>query len=291
MRLVRFGQPGAERPGLIDAAGRVRDLSFYLPEISGAQLDPALLQAVAAIDSERLPLAPPDARLGPCVARPGKIVCVGLNYRSLAATAGMPLPREPVIFLKATSALCGPADALRLPAAAQQVDWEVELAVVIGRGGRNIAAAQALDHVAGYAVFNDLSERAWQFGASGGPNGSHNGGQWDKGKHHDGFAPLGPWLVTADEIADPHQLDLWLDVDGQRMQAANTGDMLFTIPELIAEISRYMGLDAGDVIATGTPPGSAFLQGPLARYLRPGQTVRAGIAGLGAQCRAVLAGA
>ncbi len=289
MKLVRFGPPGAERPGRIDAAGRLRDLSLYLPEISGEQLDPALLRAVAAIDCERLPPAPADARLGPCIARPGKIVCIGLNYRSLAVAAGMPLPSEPVIFLKATSALCGANDPLLLPAAARQVDWEVELALVIGRGGRNIAVAEALDHVAGYAVFNDLSERAWQFGAGGLHGGGHNGGQWDKGKNHDGFAPLGPWLVTADEIADPQQLDLWLEVDGRRMQAANTGDMLFSIPQLIAEISRYMRLEAGDIIATGTPPGSAFLHGPAARYLRPGQVLRAGIAGLGEQCRKVVA--
>lgn len=292
MKLVRYGPPGRERPGLVDAAGALRDLAGCVDDIAGATLDPARLAELARLDPASLPRVAADARLGPCVGRVGKIVCVGLNYRSLAAQAGIALPAEPVLFLKAPSALCGAADPLELPADARCVDWEVELAVVIGRGGVRIPAAEAMAHVAGYAVFNDLSERAWQFGAAGMPGGGHNGGQWDKGKNHDGFAPLGPWLVTPDAIADPGALDLWLDVDGRRLQAANTADMLFDIPCLIAEISRYMRLDPGDVIATGTPPGSAFLQGMQgaeAAYLRPGQSLVAGIAGLGAQRRQVVA--
>ena len=293
MKLVRFGPAGAERPGLIDPDGRIRDLSQYLPDLAGDQLDPARLADLARLNLDALPAVAPEARLGPCVGHPGKIVCVGLNYRSLAELTQAPLPEEPVVFLKAPSALCGACDPMELPATSRQVDWEVELAVIIGRRGRNIRTADAMTHVAGFAVFNDISERIWQFGTAGyalrGISGSHNGGQWDKGKNHDGFAPLGPWLVTTDEVAEPGNLDLWLDVDGERMQASNTRDMLFSIPELVEDISRYMRLDPGDIIATGTPPGSGFLLRPEARYLCAGQQLRAGISGLGEQCREVVA--
>lgn len=289
MKLVRHGPPGAERPGLIDAAGQLRDLSGAIADLAGAALAPEQLAALAQLDPAGLPRLPAETRLGPCVGGVGKIVCAGLNYRSLAVAAGVALPVEPVLFLKAASALCGPADPLVLPAGAECVDWEVELAVVIGRGGREIDAAQAMTHVAGFAVFNDISERRWQFGAGGAPGSAHNGGQWDKGKNGEGFAPLGPWLVTPDEIADHGALDLWTAVDGRGMQAASTADMLFGVPRLIAEASRYMRLEPGDVIATGTPPGSAFLRPAPAPYLRPGQCLETAISGLGRQCRRVVA--
>lgn len=293
MKLVRFGPQGNERPGLVDTKGRIRDLSKYLPDLAGKELNPARLADLARLNPDDLPLVALDARLGPCVGSCGKIVCIGLNYRSLAEIAQVPLPKEPVVFLKAPSTLCGAYDPLELPSTARQVDWEVELAVIIGRRGRNIDVANAMSHIAGFAVFNDLSERGWQFGTGGFEPGrdsaTHNGGQWDKGKNYDGFAPLGPWLVTVDEVADPRDLDLWLDVDGKRMQAANTSDMLFCIAELVQDISRYMSLDPGDIIATGTPPGSGFLQRPTAQYLVAGQQLRAGISCLGEQCRDVVA--
>jgi 2-keto-4-pentenoate hydratase/2-oxohepta-3-ene-1,7-dioic acid hydratase in catechol pathway len=282
MKLLRYGPPGAERPGLVDADGALRDLSALIPDLAGEVLDPLRLAKLGEVDPRSLPRVDAAVRLGPCVGGVDKIVCVGLNYRSLAA-AGFALPREPVIFLKAPSALCGADDPLPLPEGAECVDWEVELAVVIGRSGRNIPAPAAFEHIAGYCVFNDLSERRWQFGDG---NAAVNGGQWDKGKNHDGFAPLGPWLVTGDEVVEPHRLDLWLAVDDERMQSANTADLCFGIPELIAEISRYMSLHPGDVIATGTPPGCGFLRQPP-RFLRPGQTLRSGIAGLGEQCRRI----
>lgn len=293
MKLLRHGPPGHERPGLLAADGTLRDLSHLLADIAPPHLDPEALARLAASDPATLPVVEQPVRLGPCVGGVGKIVAVGLNYRSLATVTALPLPDAPVIFLKAASALCGAADPLEIPPGATAIDWEVELAVVIGRRARRIAPADALAHVAGYCIINDLSERSWQFGSTAGLSGhrgTHNGGQWDKGKNHDGFAPLGPWLVTADEVADPHALDLWLDIDGQRMQAANTADLLFAIPRLIADISRYLTLQPGDVIATGTPPGSGFLRQPP-QYLRPGQTMRAGITGLGEQCQQVLAAA
>lgn len=287
MKLLRHGPPGRERPGLIDRDGRRRDLSAHLDDLAGDALAGDRLAALAALDPESLPLLPDSVRLGPCVGRVGKIVGVGLNYRSLACAAGVELPDEPVVFLKAPSALCGADDPLGLAEDADCVDWEVELAVVIGRRGRRIAAADAVAHVAGYCVINDLSERAWQFGPDRRPASAYNGGQWDKGKNADGFAPLGPWLVTPDEFAEP--ASLWLEVDGERVQSSRTDDMLFGVPELIATISRYMSLDPGDVIATGTPPGSCFLDDSGRTYLRPGQTIRCGIDGLGVQTRLVVA--
>ena len=292
MKLLRYGPPGGERPALLDAEGRLRDLGQLLPDLAGAALAPDNLARLAECDPTTLPLVSDPVRLGPCVGGIGKIVAVGLNYRSLATATGLPLPTEPVIFLKAASAICGPADPLEIPAGATAVDWEVELAVVIGRRACRVTAADAPAHVAGYCIINDLSERHWQFGSSAlpGPLAGplHNGGQWDKGKNHDGFAPLGPWLVTADEIADPQTLDLWLAVDGERMQAGTTADLHFGIATLIADISRYLTLLPGDIIATGTPPGSGFLRQPP-RFLRPGQTLRAGISGLGEQCQTVVA--
>lgn len=298
MKLLRYGPPGRERPALLTGDGRLHDLGALVPDIAGAALAPEALAALARRDPSPLPVVPQPVRLGPCVGGVGKIVAVGLNYRSLAAATGLPLPAQPVVFLKAASAVSGPADPLEIPAGATSVDWEVELAVVIGRRAQRVSPADAMAHVAGYCIINDLSERAWQFGDAGLPGAvpgntpppAHNGGQWDKGKHHDGFAPLGPWLVTADEIADPHALDLWLEVDEHRMQQANTADLHFGIAELIADISRYLTLHPGDVIATGTPPGSGFLRQPPV-FLRPGQTLRAGITGLGVQCQQVVAAA
>lgn len=286
MKLLRYGTAGSERPGLLDRQGKVRDLSATIDDITPETLAPKTLTALRAIDPETLHRVDHPGRIGCPIAGIGKIVGVGLNYRSLAQAAGLALPETPVIFLKAASALCGPDDPLRLPADADCVDWEVELAVVVGRRACRIDAADAAGYVAGYCVCNDLSERAWQFGRGGAPGSPVNAGQWDRGKNLDGFAPLGPWLVTPDEFATP--ATLWSEVDGRRVQAARTDDMLFTVPELLATISRYMTLEPGDVIVTGTPPGSAFLD-PEPRYLRSGQTLRCGIDGLGVQTRRVVA--
>lgn len=290
MKLLRYGPPGQERPGLLDAGGQIRDLSQYLQgdDIAGATLAPERLNVLARLDPSSLPVVPRPVRLGPCVGGVGKIVCVGLNYRSLATQAGLALPTAPVIFLKAASALCGADDDLELPPGSTAVDWEVELAVVIGRTARRVGRDQAMAHVAGYCIINDVSARDWQFGPGGLPGAAFNGGQWDLGKNHDGFAPLGPWLVTADEIRDPGDLSLWLDLDAERKQQANTRDWLFDLPALITQISRHLTLLPGDIIATGTPPGCGFLAQPPT-YLRPDQTLRAGIEGLGTQTRRVVA--
>jgi ureidoglycolate lyase/2,4-diketo-3-deoxy-L-fuconate hydrolase len=273
MKLVRYGEPGRERPGLIDSQGRLRDLSAHAPDVAGDTLLPAGLSSLRAVSADSLPLVPAGARLGPCIGRVGKIVCVGLNYRDHAAEAGMPVPAEPVLFMKPSSSLCGPHDAVEIPPGAQKVDWEVELGVVIGMPGRYVPLERAAAHIAGYCVFNDVSERSYQL---------ERGGQWDKGKGCDTFAPIGPWLVTADEIPDPQSLDLWLDVDGKRCQTGNTRTMVFAVPFLVSYISQFMSLQTGDIIATGTPPGVGLGQKPP-RYLSVGQTMRLGITGLGEQ--------
>lgn len=290
MKLLRYGPPGFERPGLLDGSGRIRDLTQYLHggDIAGATLAPERLRTLAALDPAALPPVPGPVRLGPCVSGVGKIVCVGLNYRSLATQAGLALPTAPVIFLKAASAICGPDDDLELPPGSAAVDWEVELAVVIGRTARRVSRDQAMAHVAGYCIINDVSARDWQFGPEGQPGSAFNGGQWDLGKNHDGFAPLGPWLVTPDEIGDPDALALWLDLDDKRMQQANTSDWLFDLPTLIAHVSQHLTLHPGDLIATGTPPGCGFLAQPP-RYLAAGEVLRAGIDRLGTQTRRVVA--
>ncbi|SIP90880.1 2-keto-4-pentenoate hydratase/2-oxohepta-3-ene-1,7-dioic acid hydratase (catechol pathway) [Aromatoleum tolulyticum] len=272
MKLVRYGRRGRERPGLIDADGVLRDLAAHVPDIGPATLAPKALAALRRLDAGALPAVPGRPRLGVPVAGVGKIVAAGLNYRAHAA-AGHTLPDEPILFLKAPSALCGARDAVRLPPGATRGDWEVELALVIGRHARAVPAARALDHVAGYCIANDVSERGFQF---------DRGPTWDKGKSCDTFCPLGPWLVTRDEVPDPQALDLRLSVDGELMQASNTADMLFTCAELVACASRYVTLHPGDVLLTGTPPGSGFLQSPP-HYLRPGQTMQLSIAGLGMQ--------
>jgi 2,4-diketo-3-deoxy-L-fuconate hydrolase len=278
MKLLRHGAPGAEKPGLLDGEGRIRDLSSVIPDIAGEAITPEGLQRLRALDVSALPLVDGAQRLGPCVGRVGKFVCIGLNYSDHAAETGAQVPAEPVIFNKWTSAICGPDDDVRIPRGSHKTDWEVELGVVIGRGGRYIAEADALDHVAGYCVINDVSERAFQLEGT---------GTWDKGKGCDTFGPLGPWLVTADEIADPHALGLWLEVDGHRYQDGNTRTMVFQVPFLISYLSRFMSLQPGDVISTGTPPGVGLGQKPPV-YLRPGQVMRLGIDGLGEQRQKVV---
>lgn len=272
MRLVRFGPRGRERPGLVDRDGVLRDLSARVADIDAATLAPSRLAALRRLDPRTLPAVPGRPRLGVPVAGVGKIVAAGLNYRAHAA-AGHTLPAEPILFLKAPSALCGARDPVRLPPGAARADWEVELALVIGRRASRVAPGRALAHVAGYCIADDLSERAFQF---------ERGPTWDKGKSCDSFCPLGPWLVTRDEIPDPQVLDLRLTLDGETMQASNTADMRFSCAEIVACASRYMTLHPGDVVLTGTPPGSGFLQSPP-RFLRPGQTLRLRIAGLGEQ--------
>ncbi|MGX5729060.1 fumarylacetoacetate hydrolase family protein [Pseudoxanthomonas beigongshangi] len=278
MKLLRHGAPGAEKPGLLDGEGRIRDLSSVIPDIAGEAITPEGLQRLRALDISTLPRVDGTPRLGPCVGRVGKFVCIGLNYSDHAAETGAQVPAEPVIFNKWTSAICGPDDDVQIPRGSHKTDWEVELGVVIGRDGRYIAEADALDHVAGYCVINDVSEREFQLEGT---------GTWDKGKGCDTFGPLGPWLVTADEIADPHALGLWLEVDGHRYQDGNTRTMVFQVPYLISYLSRFMSLQPGDVISTGTPPGVGLGQKPPV-YLRPGQVMRLGIDGLGEQRQKVV---
>jgi 2-keto-4-pentenoate hydratase/2-oxohepta-3-ene-1,7-dioic acid hydratase in catechol pathway len=277
MKLLRHGPPGQERPGLLDAQGRVRDLSHLVPDIAGHALTPAGLAELRSLDIERLPVVPgtpqQGLRLGPCVGQVGKFICIGLNYADHAAESGLPVPSEPVVFAKWTSAICGPDDDVQIPRGSVKTDWEVELAVVIGQGGRYIEEADAMKHVAGYCIVNDVSEREWQL---------ERGTQWDKGKGCDTFGPIGPWLVTADEIPDPQNLDLWLEVDGHRFQNGNTRTMVFGVAAIVSYLSRFMSLQPGDVISTGTPPGVGLGQKPP-RYLKAGETMRLGISGLGVQ--------
>ncbi len=274
MKLVRYGQPGAERAGLLDAQGTLRDVSMLLPDIGPEQLAPRTLEGLAALDPTRLPAVEGAVRLGCPIARIGKIVCVGLNYADHAAEAGLPAPAEPVLFMKATSALSGPTDPVRLPPGAQKVDWEVELGVVIGTRARGVSEQAALQHVAGYVLANDVSERSYQM---------ERGGQWDKGKGCDTFAPLGPWLVTVDEVPDPHAIDLWLEVNGQRMQSGSTRDFIFGVPQVVSYISAFMTLEPGDVILTGTPAGVGLGRKPQPVFLQPGDVMRLGATGLGEQ--------
>jgi 2,4-diketo-3-deoxy-L-fuconate hydrolase len=277
MKLLRYGLPGREKPGVLDAQGRVRDLSSQVPDIAGATLLPASLDKLRRLNIDDLPLVPgvpqQDLRLGACVGRVGKCVAIGLNYADHAAEAGMAVPPEPVVFNKWTSCLSGPNDDIQIPRGSVKTDWEVELAVVIGQGGRYIDEANAMAHVAGYCVMNDVSERDYQLNRS---------GTWDKGKGFDSFGPLGPWLATTDEVPDPQQLDLWLEVDGQRMQSGNTRTMVYQIPFLVSYLSRFMSLQPGDVITTGTPPGVGMGHKPPV-FLRAGQTLRLGVQGLGEQ--------
>ncbi|MFP3888804.1 fumarylacetoacetate hydrolase family protein [uncultured Ralstonia sp.] len=273
MKLVRYGEPGQEQPGLIDAQGVLRDLSAHVDDIAGAALGANELSRLRGLPMSVLPAVPGTPRLGPCVGRVGKMICVGLNYSDHAAESGMAVPTEPVLFTKAVSAIVGPNDNVEIPPGSEKTDWEVELGVVIGKAGRYLSKAEAMDHVAGYCVVNDVSERAYQL---------ERGGTWDKGKGCDTFGPLGPWLVTRDEVPDPQALDMWLEVDGKRYQDGNTRTMIFDVPTLVSYISQFMSLQPGDVISTGTPPGVGMGQQPPV-YLHAGQTMRLGIAGLGEQ--------
>lgn len=282
MKLLRYGAKGQERPGLIDDAGRIRSLADVVDDIAGDVLSSAGLDRLRALDPAALPLVEGETvRLGPCVGGVGKFVCIGLNYADHAAESGLKVPPEPVIFMKATSAVCGPNDPVEIPRGSEKTDWEVELGVVIGTGGRYIAETDALAHVAGYCVVNDVSERAFQ---------AERSGQWTKGKSHDTFGPVGPWLVTRDEIADPQDLPMWLEVDGHRYQDGSTRTMVYKVPFLVSYLSQFMSLQAGDIISTGTPPGVGMGQKPPL-YLRPGQTMRLGIQGLGEQTQRTIAAA
>ena len=273
MKLVRYGPAGREKPGLVDAAGGLRDLSGRIADIDAAALAPARLKELRAIDPASLPAVLGRPRLGPPVAGTGKIVAVGLNYADHAAEAGLPTPAEPVLFMKATTAIAGPNDGIVIPKGSEKTDWEVELALVVGSVARYVEERDALAHLAGYTICNDVSERAFQL---------ERGGTWDKGKGCDSFAPLGPWLVTTDEIRDPQRLEMWLDVNGAAMQRGSTATMVFGAAHLVAYISRFMTLMPGDVVITGTPPGVGMGRKPP-RYLKPGDTVALGIAGLGEQ--------
>jgi len=272
------GQPGAERPGLIDREGRVRDLSGVVANIGAADLSPAALARLAEVDAASLPVLE-GARFGVPWSGIGKIVAIGLNYADHAAEAGMPLPAEPIVFLKANSSLNGPNDAVMLPFGSHKTDWEVELGVVIGTVARNVARESALEHVAGYCVVNDVSEREFQI---------ERGGTWDKGKGCDTFCPVGPWLVTRDEVADPQALGLWLEVNGERVQKGSTATMVFDVATLVSYVSRFMTLHPGDLICTGTPPGVGMGFKPP-RFLKAGDTMRLGIDGLGEQQQKVVA--
>ncbi|MFC4273384.1 ureidoglycolate lyase [Sneathiella chungangensis] len=274
MKLLRYGPPGAEKPGILDDAGGIRDLSAVIPDISGEVLSDEGLEKVRALDPATLPVVEGNPRIGPCVGNIGTFICIGLNYSDHAKEAGMPVPTEPIVFLKAASAVCGPNDNVEIPRGSTKTDWEVELGVVIGKRAKYISEDEALDHVAGYCVANDVSEREFQ---------SERGGQWTKGKSHDTFAPIGPWLVTRDDVPDPQNLDLWLEVDGVRRQNGNTGTMVFGVPKIISYLSHFMTLNPGDVISTGTPPGVGMGHKPDPIYLRPGQVMTLSVAGLGTQ--------
>ncbi len=273
MRLLRYGEPGNERPGILDAAGNIRDLSGHLSDLNEKTLSPATLNMIASINVDSLPLVPGEQRIGPCVGGSRKFICVGLNYSDHAAETNATVPPEPILFMKSPHAIVGPNDNVEIPRGSKKTDWEVELGVVIGKTAKYVSEEDALEHVAGYCVVNDLSEREFQI---------ERQGQWMKGKSCDTFGPIGPWLVTADEIPDPQQLAMWLDVDGHRYQDGNTRTMIYNVRYLVSYISQFMSLHPGDIISTGTPPGVGMGQKPPV-YLRPGQLIRLGIEGLGVQ--------
>jgi 2,4-didehydro-3-deoxy-L-rhamnonate hydrolase len=279
MKLLRIGQPGRERPAILGSDGITRDLSAQVPDWSGEHLDPAKLGALTSLDLTTLPALKDGLRIGAPVAGIGKIIGVGLNYADHAAEGGLTIPKEPLWFLKATSSISGPFDTIRMPRDAEKVDWEVELAVVIGRRATYVSEDQAMDYIAGYTIINDVSERSFQW---------ERGTQWTKGKSCDSFGPIGPWLVTADEIVDPHNLAVWLELNGIRQQASRTDQLIFNVPQLVASISRYMSLHPGDIIATGTPAGVGFGQKPQ-RFLKAGDILELGIDKLGRQRQTVAA--
>lgn len=274
MKLLRVGERGKERPAVLHRDGTYRDLSGNVSELVGDALTPAGIDRIRSIDVATLPKLPADVRIGPCVGHVGKFVCVGLNYADHAAETGAPIPKEPILFMKATSAICGPNDDVEIPRNSTKADWEVELGVVIGQGGKYLEEADAMNHIAGYCVINDVSERSFQ---------TERGGQWTKGKSADTFGPIGPWLVTADEVPDPQNLRLWLDVDGHRYQDGSTATMIFGVRNLVSYVSQFMSLQPGDIISTGTPPGVGMGIRPDPVWLRAGQTIHLGIEGLGEQ--------
>jgi 5-carboxymethyl-2-hydroxymuconate isomerase len=278
MKLLRFGTRGTERPGILDATGGVRDLEGIIQDIDGTTVSAEQLDVLRAIDPGELPLVHDVQRLGPCIARPGKFICIGLNYADHAAETGVPIPKEPVVFLKATSAVSGPNDSIIKPRGSTKLDWEVELAMVIGTECRYVDEPSAARAIAGFCVCNDISERAFQL---------ERGGQWDKGKGCDSFGPIGPWLVTPDEVGDPNDLDMWLDVNGRRFQSGSTKTMIFRPTFLISYLSQFMSLQPGDIISTGTPPGVGLGQKPPL-FLKVGDRLSLGISGLGEQRQVVV---
>ena len=279
MKLLRHGTAGSEKPGLLHTDGTIRDLTGLVPDIGGGVLSDTGLAMLRGVDAGSLPVVDASTRLGPCVAGTGKFICIGLNYADHAAESGMAVPPEPVIFMKATSAICGPNDPIIIPRGSQKTDWEVELAVIIGTKAKYVAESDALAHVAGFAVANDVSERAFQ---------AERAGQWTKGKSCDNFGQIGPWLVTRDEIADPQALAMWLTVNGEKMQNGSTRTMVYGVAHVVSYLSQFMTLHPGDVISTGTPPGVGMGQKPP-RYLKAGDVVELGIAGLGQQRQDVIA--
>jgi 2-keto-4-pentenoate hydratase/2-oxohepta-3-ene-1,7-dioic acid hydratase in catechol pathway len=279
MKLLRYGPEGREKPGILDADGRIRDLSEIVSDISSTVLGSDVLAAIRGVNLTSLPAVSGEPRIGPCVAGVGKFICIGLNYSDHAAESGMAVPAEPVVFMKATSSIMGPNDNVVIPRGSTKSDWEVELGVVIGKKAKYVSESEALSHVAGYCLINDLSERAFQLEGT---------GQWVKGKSADTFGPIGPWLVTPDEVPDPQALNLWLEVDDHTYQRGSTRTMVFDVAFLISYLSHFMSLQPGDIISTGTPPGVGLGQKPP-KYLRPGNTIRLGIDGLGTQNQLVVA--
>ncbi|MGF6233402.1 2-keto-4-pentenoate hydratase/2-oxohepta-3-ene-1,7-dioic acid hydratase in catechol pathway [Inquilinus ginsengisoli] len=275
MKLLRYGPVGQEKPGLLDAEGRIRDLSGAVPDIAGDALTPAGIARLKGLDPSSLPVVSGNPRLGACVAGTGKFICIGLNYSDHAAETGATVPPEPIIFMKATSAIVGPNDDVEIPRASEKTDWEVELGIVIGKPAKYVSEADAMSHVAGFCVINDVSERAFQ---------TERHGQWTKGKSCDTFGPTGPWLVTPDEVGDYDNLHMWLEVDGHRYQNGSTKTMVYKTPFLVSYLSQFMGLRTGDIISTGTPPGVGMGQKPP-KYLKAGQTIRLGIEKLGEQAQ------
>ena len=280
MKLLRYGNPGAEKPGLLDSTGAIRDLSGVVPDIAGDLLLPDGIAKLRKVDPASLPKVNGTPRIGPCVGRVGKFICIGLNYSDHAAESGMAVPKEPIVFMKATSCIVGPNDNIELPRGSVKTDWEVELGLVIGKTAKYVTEQDALSHVAGYCVVHDVSERAYQLEGT---------GQWVKGKSCDTFGPVGPWLVTADEIRDPGDLNLWLEVDGHRYQDGSTKTLIFGVPYLVSYLSRFMSLLPGDILSTGTPPGVGHGKKPPV-YLREGNVVRLGVEGLGEQQQRVVQG-
>ena len=278
MKLLRYGPKGAEKPGLLDANNQIRDLSSIIPDLTGDTVDPGTMARLSALDTDTLPPVEGTPRIGPCIGNVGKLVCIGLNYSDHAKETGSPIPSEPIVFMKATSSINGPDDDIELIRDSVKTDWEVELGFVIGRETKYVTEAQALDHVAGYCIVTDVSEREWQI---------ERQGNWSKGKSGDTYGPIGPWLVTPDEVGDPQSLGLWLDVNGTRHQDGKTNTMIFPVSKIISYLSECMSLQPGDVIATGTPPGVGMGMKPQV-FLRAGDAMRVGVEGLGVQAQRIV---